>query len=129
MVRDRPARACCTSPQALCLCAAVFAIIYGIAQVGRAAWPVLDGYSETLLLTALGVACLVNFGRNRTFHCAITGPVFLVAAIMAGLAESGVWGLNLSLLWGLVLVGVGIAALLEWRMAGSGLRRLNGEGS
>lgn len=119
MVRDQSARACCTSSRALCFCAAVFAIIYGAAQAARAAWPVLDGYSETLLLTALGVACLINFRRNRTFHCAITAPVFLVGAIVAGLAESGLWGLNLSLLWALVLVGVGIAALLEWRMAGS----------
>ena len=71
-----------------------------------------------MLLAALGAACSINFGRNRTLHCGLTGPLFVVAAIVAIMMEAGVWRVNEGALWGVVLVGVGLAFLIEWRVVG-----------
>ena len=60
--------------------------------------------------------CLVNFGINRTFHCGITGPLFLVAAGVVAGGDAGVWTVNISMVWAVLLIGIGGAALLEWRM-------------
>jgi len=101
----------------------MFALVYGVILVSAAVWPGLDRYGETSLLVALGIACLVNFGRNRTFHCALTAPLFLVAAGLAALAEAGLWEFDFRILWGLVLAGVGAALLLEWRTVGPSSHR------
>jgi hypothetical protein len=95
-----------------------FAVLYGAGLLMRSPWPAFEPYGDTLLLAALGAACFINFGRNRTLHCGLTGPLFLVAAIVAVLMEAGVWNVNEDALWGVVLVGVVPAYLIEWRAVG-----------
>jgi len=73
------------------------------------------GRTGTRLEAALAAACFVNFRRNRTLHCRLTGPLFLVGAIVAMLAEAGIWGVDHAALWGVLLVGVSLAFLIEWR--------------
>ena len=114
----RFSQSCCTSPAAMWFWAAAFAVLYGIGLVMRSAWPVFEPYADTLLLAALGAACFINFGRNRTLHCGLTGPLFLVAAIVAVLIEAGIWDVGEEALWGVVLVGVALAFLVEWRVVG-----------
>jgi hypothetical protein len=109
---------CCTSPVAMWFWAAAFVVLYGIGLVARSTWPVFEPYGDTLLLAALGLACFINFGRNRTLHCGLTGPLFLIAAIVAVLMEASVWSVSENALWGLVLVGVALAFLIEWRTVG-----------
>ena len=84
----------------------------------RSVWPSLDRYGDTLLLAALGTACFINFGRNRTLHCGLTGPIFILGAIAVGLIEAGAWAFDLSAVWGVVLIAVGIAFVIEWRSGG-----------
>jgi hypothetical protein len=67
---------------------------------------------------ALGAACFANFSRNRTLHCGITGPLFLIGALAAALLEAGAWTLDLGAVWGIILVGVGVALAIEWRTVG-----------
>jgi hypothetical protein len=98
--------------------AAAFAVLYGAGLLLRSTWPVFEPYADTALLAALGVACFINFGRNRTLHCGLTGPLFLGAALVAALMEAGVWGVPENALWGVVLVGVALAFLIEWRVVG-----------
>ena len=71
-----------------------------------------------MTLVALAAACFVNFGRNRTLHCGITGPLFVTAAIVALLGEAGVWNIDENILWRVVLAGVLLAFIAEWRLAG-----------
>ena len=112
------ARSCCTSPAAMWFWAAVFAVLYGVGLVLKSTWPFLEPYGDTLLFAALGLACFINFGRNRTLHCGITGPLFLIGALIAALIEADVWAFDLSAVWAVVVIGVGIALVIEWRTVG-----------
>ena len=118
MARFTFGQTCCTSPRAMWLWAAAFVVLYGVGLVARSTWPAVEPYADTLLLTALGLACVINFGRNRTLHCGLTGPLFLIAAVVAFLMEGRLWDVNEDALWGLVLVGVALAFLIEWRVVG-----------
>ena len=114
----RLSQTCCTSPAAMWFWAAAFAVLYGAGLLVGFTSPVFEPYGDTLLLAALGAACVINFGRNRTFHCGLTGPLFLVAAIVAALIEAGIRDVSEEALWGVVLVGVALAFLIEWRAVG-----------
>ena len=118
MARFTFSQTCCTSPAAMWFWAAAFVVLYGIGLFARSTWPVFEPYGDTLLLAALGLACFINFDRNRTLHCALTGPLFLIAAVVASLMEAGIWDLDEDAMWGLVLVGVTLAFLIEWRAIG-----------
>ena len=115
---------CCTSPTAMWFWAAAFVVMYVIGLFARSTWPVFEPYADTLLLAALGLACFINFGRNRTLHCGLTGPLFLIAAVVAFLMEAEVWDVNEDALWGLVLIGVALSLLIEWRAVGPQRRNL-----
>jgi len=111
---DRPTGSyCCTTPGALCFWFAAFFVFYGLGLLLPVFWPQFKGYEEIILFAALGLACAVNFGRNRTAHCAITAPIFLVTAVVLALERAGVWDVPNQLVWPVVLIGVGIAFLIE----------------
>ena len=93
-------------------------LLYIVGLVLASVWGPLEPYGDTLMLLALGIACLLNFGRNRTLHCAITGPLFLVGAVAAALIEGGVWTFDLSVIWTVVLIGVAVACAIEWFTVG-----------
>jgi hypothetical protein len=63
------------------------------------------------------LAHFANWFKNRSFHCALTSPLFLIAGVAFLLARLGVTQLNTLLAWRFVLIGIGIAFLLEWRYA------------
>jgi hypothetical protein len=102
----------------MCFWAVAFALVYGAGLLVVSVWPAMQPYGDTLLLFALGAACFANFGRNRTLHCGITGPLFLIGALAAGLIGAGVWTLDVVAVWGIVLIGVGVAFVIEWRTVG-----------
>lgn len=108
-------RYCCTSVPALGFWLGVFAMLWGAVMLLQLVTPALRPYTSALLFAAAGVACLTNFRRNRTLHCALTGPFFLLIAGALALAESGLWATSLAWVWPAVLIGVGLALLVEWR--------------
>jgi hypothetical protein len=114
--------ACCTSPAALCYWFAVSLIAWGVLSLIGIYWHPLHGQSAATILFAMAIGCFANWLRNRTFHCAITGPLFLLAALVVLLSDTGMAHFNSVLVWPFVLIGVGIAFLLEWRYA-SAVRR------
>jgi hypothetical protein len=111
-------QSCCTTPSAIRFWAVSFAIVYGAGLVLRMIWPPVRPYGDTLILVALGTACFINFGRNRTLHCGLTGPIFALAAVIAALGEAAIWRVDFLALWGTVLVAAAIAFLIEWRTVG-----------
>jgi len=102
----------------MCFWVAAFVLIYGAGLLLTSVWPAVRLFGDTLILLALAAACVLNFGRNRTLHCGMTAPLFLLGAVAAALVEAGAWRLDLAIVWGLVLVGVGIAFVIEWRTVG-----------
>jgi hypothetical protein len=63
----------------------------------------------------MAIGCLANWLRNRTYHCAITGPLFLIGGIISLLSGVRTTHVNTQWVWPCVLIGVGIAFLLERR--------------
>jgi hypothetical protein len=61
----------------------------------------------------MAIGCLANWLRNRTFHCAITGPLFLIGSLVFLLSGVRMIHVSTQWVWPFVLIGAGIAFLLE----------------
>jgi hypothetical protein len=107
--------ACCSSPAAMCYWFAASLIAWGVLSFIGLYWRPLHGSSAATVLFAMAIGCAANWHRNRTFHCRITGPLFLIAAVAFLLSDATVIHVNNFLVWLFVIIGVGIAFLLEWR--------------
>jgi hypothetical protein len=112
------AESCCTTPTAIWFWLFMFGVIYGTEYLLTPWWPTLQAYGDTMILVALAGACFANFGRNRTLHCGLTGPLFLFGAVVALLVEAGIWRLDQDLVWAVVAIGVAAAFWIEWRTVG-----------
>ena len=78
-------------------------------------WRPLHASSAATILFAMAIGCVANWLRNRTFHCAITGPLFLIASLVFLVSGVRMIHVNALWVWPFVLIGVGVAFLLEWR--------------
>ncbi|HJT69766.1 MAG TPA: hypothetical protein VJ731_06175 [Terriglobales bacterium] len=107
---------CCVSLPSFCFCAAVFLIVYVGTLLAIGALHI-EQYHSSALCAAVGLSCVATFFRNRTFHCMITGPLFLLVAPAVALQTVGVWKVSAGLLWSVVLIVVGAALLLERKLA------------
>jgi hypothetical protein len=108
-------RSCCTTPSAMAFWTVMLVLFFGVGLLLRSVFPSLEPFADTAILSALAAACFANYRRNRTLHCGLTGPLFLGAAIVMALVESGASRIDELVLWALVLVGVAIALVIEWR--------------
>jgi hypothetical protein len=109
--------ASCTSPAAICYWFMVSLIAWGVLSLIGIYWRPLYAPSAAACLFAMAIGCVANWLKHRSFHCAITGRLFLIAAVAFLLAGVGVIHFNTLLVWRFVLIGIGIAFLLEWRYA------------
>ncbi len=108
---------CCSSPAAMCYWFAASLIAWGVLGVAGAYWYPLHWYSASTILFAAGIGCMANWLKNRSYHCAITAPMFVIAAVTFLLGDLGLARVNVHLVWSLLFLGTGIAFLLEWRYA------------
>ena len=109
--------ACCSSPAAMCYwCAASF-IAWGVLSLIGLYWRPLHASSASTILFAMGIGCAANWRRNRTLHCVITAPLFLLVAVLLLISDLTMAHVNDRLVWPFVVLGVGIAFLVEWRYA------------
>lgn len=109
--------ACCTAPAAMCYWLNVSLIACGALSLMGIYWRPLRASSAATLLFGMAVGCLANWLRNRSFHCAITGPLFLLTGVLFLLSGMRTVSVNTLWIWPLVLMGTGIAFLLESRHA------------
>jgi hypothetical protein len=113
----KQAEACCTSPAAMCYWLTVSLIPWGVMSLIGIYWRPLAASSAAAFLFAMAVGCLANWLRNRSLHCAITGPFFLLAGVVFLLSGVRMVHVNTLLVWPSVLIGTAIAFLLESRYA------------
>jgi hypothetical protein len=116
---DTTRQTCCSSPAAMCYWFAVSLVAWGVLSAVGIYWHPLHASSAATILIAASIGCFANWRRNRTFHCGITGPIFLIGGLAFLLANAGLLRLSTSWVWPFVLVGTGVAFLLEWRHAGT----------
>ena len=109
--------ACCSSPAAMCYWFTVSLIAWGAMSLIGIYWRPLHASSAAGCLLAMAIGCLANWLRNRSFHCAITGPLFLIASVVFLISSVRMIHVNPLWVWPFVLTGVVIAFLLEWRYA------------
>jgi len=110
-------QACCSSPAAICYWLAVSVMAWGVLSLIGIYRRPLHASSAATCLLAMAIGCFANWVRNRTYHCAVTGPIFLIAGVVFLLAGGGIIHVNALWIWPFVLIGAGIAFLLEWRYA------------
>ncbi|HEY6388025.1 MAG TPA: hypothetical protein VIX91_20295 [Candidatus Acidoferrum sp.] len=109
--------ACCSSPAAMCYWFVVSLITWGVLSLIGIYWPPLHASSAAACLFAMAFGCFANWTRNRSLHCAITGPLFLIGGIVFLLSGERLLRVSTDWVWTFVLIVTGIAFLLEWRYA------------
>ncbi len=109
--------ACCSSPASICYWLAASLVAWGVLSLIGVFWFPLHASSPSVCLFAMGIGCVANWTKHRSFHCAITGPLFLVGGVVFLLSGERLLHVNAHWVWALVLIGTGIAFLLEWRYA------------
>ena len=106
-------KVCCSSPASICYWFIVSLAAWAVLAAIGGFWQPLHASSAATCLLAMAVGCFANALKSRTYHCMLTGPLFLIAAIL--LLSSNLTHVKPSLIWTGVVVGTGIAFFLEWR--------------
>ncbi len=114
-----PRQSCCSSPASIRYWFFVSLVSWlAISAVGIY-WHPVRFRSAAAILFALTAGCFANWFRNRTLHCAITGPLFLIAGLLSLLSELSIIRFPDHLLWPILSCGVAIAFFIEWRCGSS----------
>ena len=74
--------ACCSSPAAICYWFIVSLMAWGVLSLIGIYWRPLHASSEAACLFAMAIGCIANWFKNRSLHCTITGPLFLIGGVM-----------------------------------------------
>ena len=109
--------ACRSSPATICYWFAASLCAWGLLSLLGVYWHPLHASSASTILFAMAIGCAANWLRNFTFHCAITGPIFLIAGFVFLLPAVVAFRVSTSWVWPFILIAVGVAFLLEWRYA------------
>ena len=104
---------CCNSPSSICFWCSVSFLAWGVLGLIGIYWYPLLASSATTICFAIAIGCGINWFRNRTLHCAITGPGFLIAGALFLLSEIGMLAVTSSFVWTVVAILTGTAFLLE----------------
>lgn len=109
--------ACCSSPAAICYWFVASLVAWGVLELIGLYWRPLHAAPAAACTFAMGIGCVANWLRNRTYHCAVTAPLFLIAGVVFLLPSVSTIRVNTSWVWLIVLLGAAVAFLLEWRYA------------
>ena len=109
--------ACCSSPASIRFWFVASVLAWGLLCLLGIYLGLLRPYSASTIVLAAGVGCIANWIRNRTLHCGITAPLFLIAGTLFLLSDARIVLIEPPFVLAFVLLGVGIAFLLEWKYA------------
>jgi hypothetical protein len=111
---------CCSSRASICYWLVVSVVAWAVLGTIGMFWHPRHATPAVTCLLAMAVGCFANAFKNRTYHCVLTGPLFLIAAALLLLPD--LTHIKPALVWAVVLVGTAMAFLLEWRYS----RKLKG---
>jgi len=114
---SKPSEACCSSPAVMFYWFAASIVAWGLLSLMGLYCSLLGPSSASTTLVAAGIGCIANWLKNRTFHCGITAPLFLIGGIEFVLSDAQIVHIEPRFVWAFVLLGAGIAFLLEWKYA------------
>lgn len=106
-------KVCCSSPASICYWFFAALAAWAVLAIIGLYWHPLHASSAATCLLAMSVGCFANAFKNRTYHCVLTGPLFLIAAILLLSLDS--LHIKASFIWAGVLAGTAVAFALEWR--------------
>lgn len=106
-------KACCSSPASICYWFIASLAAWGVLAAIGILWYPLRASAQATCLLAAAIGCFANSLKNRTYHCFLTGPLFLIAGIL--ILSSDWTHIKPKLIWIGVLAGTGMAFCLEWR--------------
>lgn len=75
--------------------------------------PWISGILFSVAMTWGGISCLVNAKRCGRVHCTVTGPVFLVLAVVSWATVAGVSHIRYSTLGNMALLVLGASLVPE----------------
>jgi hypothetical protein len=110
-------QACCSSPSSMCYWCLVSFVAWGLLSLLGTVWHPLHATSAATSLFAVAIGCFANWIKNRTFHCSITAWIFLAGGLVFLLVSIRWFHIEPRFVWPFILVGTGLAFLLEWRYA------------
>jgi hypothetical protein len=93
-------------------------VAWGLLSLIGIYWNPMRAFSATTIYLAMAAGCRANWRKNRTLHCGITVPLFLIAGLISLLSETHVISVDTGLVWPFMVISVGVAFLVEWRYAG-----------
>jgi hypothetical protein len=96
---------------------ATSAIAWGLLSLIGLYWRPLGPLAASTILIAMGIGCVANWQKNRTLHCGITAPLFLIAGTVYLVSDANVIHVPPRFVWPFVTAGIAVAFLLEWRYA------------
>lgn len=108
-------KVCCSTPASICFWLIASLVAWAILAMAGTVWHPLHASAAATCLLAMAVGCFANAIKNRTYHCVITAPLFLVAGILD--LTSNRTHIRPTVIWAGVFVGVTVAFVLEWRYA------------
>jgi hypothetical protein len=106
---------CCSSPASIRYWVVTSLVAWAVLSLIGIFWLPLHARSASTCLFAMAIGCFANWTRNRTLHCGVTGPLFLIAGLVFLLSGERLLRFGASLIWAFVVIGTGLAFLLEWR--------------
>jgi hypothetical protein len=109
---------CCSSPATICYWFVISVLAWGALSLIGVYWHPLQTSRSAACLLAMAIGCLANWLRNRSFHCVITGPLFLIAGVVFLLSDVDLISIGTRWVWPIVLILASIALLWEWRFTG-----------
>ena len=109
--------ACCSSPSSIRFWFVASILAWGVLSLAGIYWGLLRAYSASTILLAASVGCIANWVKNRTLHCGITAPLFLIAGALFLLSDARLIHINPRAVWPFVILGIGLAFFLEWKYA------------
>jgi hypothetical protein len=87
-VMTKQAEACSSSPAAMLYWFIASLVAWGALSLIGIYWHPLHASSAVACLFAMGIGCVANWLRNRSFHCTMAAPIFLIAGIVFLLSSS-----------------------------------------